>query len=428
MNVAISSWAGTTTVHPIGVAALVACIIAVFFLKKHRIIIPLLALIIVIPSAQRVVIASIDFSFLRILILIILARIFFKKHNRGLSFTRADTYVLLWMIWGIFSYGVLYDGFSGFVSRTGFMIEAVGAYYIGRVYIRTPESFNDIVIFIAKLSVPIMIFFLVERSTGRNMFSVFGGVHEFTLIRDGRLRCQGPFSHPIMAGVFWASMLPWLVPLWYENIIARWKILLFAVSITVIVLNTASSTPVMAIIFGVIGFSLFKKRNLTPTIRWGILISLPFLHLIMEKPVWHILARVNVVGGSTGWHRYFLIDMFVEHVSEWWLFGTTATAHWGRGLGDITNQYVLEGVRGGLLGFILFIMILVSVFSLIGKKIKTENHRQLIFFYWVSGVVLFMHSMNFLAASYFGQVVSAFFLFLGITVSLASSKNNPKVE
>lgn len=418
----VGTWAGTTTVHPIGVAALATCIIAVFLLKNHRIIIPLLALFIVIPSAQRVVIASIDFSFIRILILIILARIYFKKHNRGLSFTRADTYILLWMIWGIFSYGVLQGGFSGFVTRTGFMIEAVGAYYIGRVYIRTPEALKDIVIFIAKLSVPIMILFLVERSTGRNMFSVFGGVYEFTLIRDGRLRCQGPFSHPIMAGVFWASMLPWLVPLWYENIIARWKILLFAFSITVIVLNTASSTPVMAIIFGVIGFSLFKKRNLMPAIRWGILISLPILHLIMDKPVWHILARANIVGSSTGWHRYFLIDMFVEHVNEWWLFGTTATAHWGKGLGDITNQYVLEGVRGGMLGMVFFIMILVSVFSMLGKKIKIEKDKKLVFVYWSAGVVLFIHSMNFLAVSYFGQVVSAFFLFAGITVSLVSNK------
>ena len=422
MSAEITSWAGTTTVHPIGLAALATGVIAVFLLKKYRTILPLLALIIVIPSAQRVVVASIDFSFIRILVLFILAKIYLKKDNRGLIFTRADTYIVLWMIWGIFAYGALQNSFSGIVTRAGYMVEAVGAYYIGRVYVRTPEELKNIVIFVAKLSIPIAIFFLIERTTGRNMFSVFGGVHEYTLVREGRLRCQGPFSHPIMAGVFWASMLPWLVPLWYEKVISRWKILLFASSITLIVLNTASSTPVMAIIFGVIGVYLFKKRNFMPAIRWGILISLPILHLIMDKPVWHLLARVNVIGGSTGWHRYHLIDKFIENAGEWWLFGTTSTAHWGMGLGDVTNQYVLEGVRGGLLGIIFFSMMLISIFSMIGKRIKIEKNNGLVYFYWIAGVVLFMHSMNFLAASYFGQVVSALFLFIGITVSLVSNR------
>ena len=52
--------------------------------------------------------------------------------------------------------------------------------------------------------------------------------------------------------------------------------------------------------------------------RWAFFGTLLLLHLAMNNPVWHLLARVNVVGGSTGWHRYHLIDKAIEHL-EWWV-------------------------------------------------------------------------------------------------------------
>lgn len=428
MDFGISTWAGTTTVHPLGLSVLIACVIWVLFVKRHYAIIPLLLLIVAIPSAQRIVIISIDFSFLRILILVMLTRIFLKSENKELRFTRTDKLVILWMLWGIFAYGALETGLSGLISRSGYMLEAVGAYYIGRVYVRTPDDIKRIVIFLGTISIPIFVFFMIERVTGKNIFSVFGGVPDITLIREGRLRCQGPFSHPIMAGVFWASLLPLYASFWANKSISTWKLLIYVTSITLIVLNTASSTPIMSIFFGIIGLYLFKHRSLMPFIRWGAIFVLLSLHLVMTKPVWHLLARVNIIGGSTGWHRYHLIDKFFENIDEWWLLGTTSTAHWGAGLGDVTNQYVLEGVRGGVIGMVLFVLILASIFSLLGKKVKSKEDYRASLFYWSAGVMMFMHAMNFMATSYFGQMVAAFFVFAGIVVSLTDiQKKNPAV-
>ena len=109
------------------------------------------------------------------------------------------------------------------------MIEAVGAYYIGRTYIKNRYDFQRMVIVLGWISIIVAFLFLIERASGRNMFSIFGGVPEITLIRDGRLRCQGPFSHPIMAGVFWASILPWYVAFWFNKTIPRWKIMVFSI-------------------------------------------------------------------------------------------------------------------------------------------------------------------------------------------------------
>jgi hypothetical protein len=84
----------------------------------------------------------------------------------------------------------------------------------------------------------------------------------------------------------------------------------------------------------------------------------------------------------------------------------------------------LEGVRGGLLGMLLFIAILVSTFKLIGIALRMSQSKTEMWFLWAAGVSIFMHSMNFLAVSYFGQNVSAFFIILGAIISMAATARN----
>ena len=47
--------------------------------------------------------------------------------------------------------------------------------------------------FIGVVLIPVAIFMTIEKTTGRNYFSMFGGVSTLTAIRDGKLRAQGAF-------------------------------------------------------------------------------------------------------------------------------------------------------------------------------------------------------------------------------------------
>jgi len=413
---------GQTTLHAVGVSVLVVLVIIALKVPRHYLAMPLLFLTVSIPSAQRVVVATLDFNFVKILVLVCLARIYSNKKAYKFHLEKPDIILNYWMFWSIFSYGILVGGFSGVVTRTGFMITAVGSYYIGRACIRTAEDIKRVTIFIGLLAIPMVFFFLIERGTGKNMFSIFGGVPDITLIRKGRLRCQGPFSHPIMAGVFWASFLPWLGALWFSKAVAMYKIAIFIGCVVIIIANTASSTPVMAVLFTLLGFYIFTIRHKLPFIRKSMVLILISLHLVMEKPVWHLISRIDISGGSTGWHRYHLIQEAINHIGEWWLVGLRSTAHWGYGLEDVTNQYLLEGVRGGLAGMVLFTVFLFKIFTIIGRAIKVADSKEELWIYWASGVMLFVHMMNFLAVSYFGQVTSAFFLLLGGVVSVTGNK------
>ena len=59
---------------------------------------------------------------------------------------------------------------------------------------------------------------ILEHLTGRNVFSVFGGVPEFTVIREGKLRAQAAFAHAIVAGYGGGkSRFSLFVGLWWQG-------------------------------------------------------------------------------------------------------------------------------------------------------------------------------------------------------------------
>jgi len=265
----------------------------------------------------------------------------------------------------------------------------------------------------------VAIFFFIENRTQHNMFGVLGGVPLITDIRDGRLRCQGAFAHSILAGCFWAC----LVPLYFARgwLGRGWLLPIFGTMATLaIVLLSASSTPVMAVLFGVVGGATFFVRGALRWLRWLIFGWLCVLHfVIMKMPVWHLLARVDVVGGSTGWHRFHLVDEFINHFYEWWLLGTPATGHWGPGLHDVTNQFVAEGVAGGIAQLILFCLCVWLAFSGVSRSLRTPSvpkANRLIA--WALGTAMFMHCMNFIAVTYFEQIVVLWYMTLAACASL----------
>jgi hypothetical protein len=405
--------------HPFGIAALVIGCAVILFGRRPQVIFGVLIFIFAIPSAQRIVIFSLDFSFLRIVILITIFRAFVKGDHATWKITGPDKILFWWAIWGIVAYGFLLENFGAVLTRTGFMVDAVGSYLVGRIYMSTWGEIKRVIVFLGWMAFPILVFFLVERATGRNMFSVFGGINEITLVREGKLRCQGPFSHPIMAGAFWASVLLWFAALWQRKETSRFVLILMTTAVMLIIINTASSTPVMAVLLGATGVLYFRYRNTLTAVRWIALFTLIAAQILMEKGAAHLLARVNILAGSTGWHRYHLIDEWMKHFGEWWLFGTRSTGHWGLGLEDVTNQFVLESVRGGVVGFILFSMFLISLFGLIGRGIKASENSEEKFILWCGGVVLFVHTFSFISVSYFGQMVASFFLFSGAIASLS---------
>ena len=415
-------FAGQTTVHPIGLTSLLILCVLILFVDRKKVVIPFIIIAVFIAPAQRIVFAGFDLSFLRIVVIISWIRIFLHNEYKHIKIQHIDQIVVVWVLFAIVMYTIQQRSVSGFVNRLGYMVDTAGIYFAFRCLIRTPEDIDFFIQVITAISIPVLIFFVVEKSTGRNIFSVFGGVPAITMVREGRLRVQGAFAHPILAGCFWASILPIIFSkiLWYKS--ERLKMILFFIIFSSLIVLSASSTPIMGAVAGLVGVILFNYRLLVKSLPILSIILYILLDIAMNNPVWHLLARIDISGGSTGWHRYWLIEQAIRNFRQWALWGTPNIDSWNVFANDITNQYILEAVRGGLLTLILFITILFQAAKV--AVLETENFLQHkdtdnAYLMWALGASFSVHAVNFIAVSYFGQIIMLQYLILAMIVSLS---------
>jgi hypothetical protein len=376
-----------------------------------------------ISSVQRIAVFGLDFNLLRIMVLFGTARLLFHKEYVGFIWKPLDTAIVLWIISSMLFYTLQQGTFSAFVNRLGLGFDAFGMYFLFRCLIRDWLDVDTVIFGTLLISIPVALFFILENRTGHNVFSIFGGVPEITKVRMGRLRCQGAFSHAILAGCFWASLMPLFVAHWWKS--ANDKVLAITglVTSSTIVICCASSTPIMGVLSGIIGGLLFFVRRKMRLVRWAVLLTVIALHIVMNTPIWHLVSRVSAVGGSTGWHRYNLINQAITRFDEWFLLGTKSTAHWGWGLQDMTNQYILEGTRGGFLTLCFFVAVITVAFREVGKLWRTQSyHRFRLALSWALGTSLFIHCISFIGVSYFGQIWIIWYLLLAMIGSLSISK------
>lgn len=413
-------WANQTILNPLGFAIVVVCGIATLLLPRRYALAPMLIVACFVAPAQRLTLVGLDFSLLRIMVLFGWARLLINNELRGLTWKPLDQALVLLAAVSTVMHTLQQQTSAALIFKLGETFDTVGMYFFFRALIR---SWNDLATFLRVLCVtaaPVAVAFLIENQTGRNMFAYFGGVPETTLVREGRLRCQGAFAHPIMAGCFWAALLPLVVVHFRSGALGRTLAALGIAAMLVIIVCCASSTPVTAVLFALLAAGFFRLRAQMRGVRWALVAVLAGLHLIMEKGVWHLISRIDIVAGNTGWHRYYLIDQAINRFGEWWLVGTPGTSHWGWGLQDVTNQYVLEGVRGGALSLAMFILVLVRAYQAVGRLWRLTPHdRQAQLQAWTLGVCLFVHTMNFIAVSYFGQIMMVWYLNLALIGSLA---------
>ncbi len=413
------AWTGATILHPVGAAAAIVLGLALLALPRRYAVIPILVLACFVSTRQRIAIATIDFDLNRILVLVGWIRLLMRGEARSIRLHEVDKLVLFWVLAATVT-GILRElSGAAVINRIGTAFDRAGMYFLFRCLVRDWRDVRTTVLAFVALSVPVAASFINENMTGRNFFSVFGGVAEFTRLREGKLRCQGAYAHPIIAGVFWVSVLPLMIAQWWSPRVPRLVVIVgVGCSLTIIVLSQ-SSTPLGGVGAVLMGGGLYLLREHMRLLRWSLLGILTVLHLVMAKGVHHLLARIDLVGGSTGWHRFNLIDKWLKNAPEWFVLGTGSTVHWGRLMGDITNQYVLEAVRGGILTFGLFIALITVCYRRIGWLWRAyPRKREYRYLAWALGVTLFAHTMMFFGVSYFGQAETAWYLTLAIIGSM----------
>jgi len=393
-------------------------------LPRKWALVPVIILICYMTMGERVIVVGLNFTMIRILTLVGWIRILIRGELKSVKLNPIDKTLIWFAISGMAIYVLQWQTFDAVKYEFGQVYNALGMYFLFRFLVRDMDDCLRVFKIAAVFIIPLAASMVVERMTGRNAFAEFGGVSPITGIRDGVLRCQGPFAHPVLAGTFGATLFPLFVALWRSKG-HRLLSFLAILSSGAMVITSGSSGPVGTLLAGLLALGCWPHRKHMSTIRSGILVAVVGLEIVMKAHVWFLLARVGIFSGSTGHHRAYLIDRALANFADWWLLGTRSTVAWDEyyNLFDITNQYLVYGADGGLITMLLFILVIVRCFGAVGLTVGAldEKSRELQFCVWALGAALFSHVVTFLSVSYFDQNFVNWYLLLAIisTASLA---------
>lgn len=374
---------------------------------------------------QGINLGPFSFTVIRIVILVGWVRVLARGERPPGGLIGLDRIMIYWGLWGVCCSVFHSSPSSYFVTQLGQVYNILGSYFLIRAFCRDREDIENIIRITAIILIPVALEMINAKMTGKNLFSVFGGVPEAVVVRSDRLRAQGPFLHAILAGTVGAVCIPLMLGIW--RIYPR-TAKVGIVAGLIMVGACSSSGPVMTVLASVFGLILWRWRHSMSQLRIAAVtvIGYIFLNLVMEDSAYYLIARIDLTGGSTGWHRAYLIEQAIAHLGEWWLTGTDFTRHWmptgvswSTDHSDITNQYIAYGVTGGLPLMCLFIAAIFVAFRYVGRILDQggDGDDRGDWITWTLGVCLFSHAASCVSVAYFDQS----FLFLYLSLALIGS-------
>lgn len=378
---------------------------------------------------QSVSLGPLKLPIFRMLLIIGFTRVLVKREFAPGGRNGIDTMVIMWGAWVMFaSLFHLWIPGSGPQYTSGVVLNVTLVYFLFRNWIRDADEIATFAKSLAVVLIPVALEMGQEKITGKNLFSVFGYVNESVLVRNGKLRAQGPFGHAILAGTVGATCFPLMLGIWSRH---RKRAILGMGVCLFMIIASASSGPIMSLLFALGAVCLWWCRPMVAVLRWLFLLVYIAADLTMDRPAYYLISKIDITSGSTGWHRSRLMEAFFESFGEWWFAGTDFTRHWmphGVPIGngnhiDITNYYISFAVLGGLVSMLLIIFILVRAFSWIGKILKSEagmpeeDH----FMVWCLGAGLMAHAATSISVAYFDQSMMFFWLNIAVISALYSS-------
>ena len=366
------------------IAGVLICI-----LPRNKAIIPFMIVGMLIPMDQILLIGPAHFPMLRLLVLAGFIRIFKDRSSSKAPIfsggkNRLDLAFILLAVTTAVSGILLFQEMGAVVYQLGTLYTALGVYFLARYLIRSDEDVVRVIQTLAYVAIVVAAIMVYESRSGHNP-TLCWEERKPALWQIWR-SATAAFGHKARLRIrFWRGRLGRSLCRFSSLCGAREKIPPVSgagiLSAMIMIVTCDSSTPVLAFGAGVMAFCLWPIRNWMRAVRWGIVVTLVALHMVMHGPVWSLIEKIDISGGSSSYHRYMLVDQCIRHFSDWWLVGIKDTSVWGWDMWDTANQYVNTCENSGLVAFILFIAVLVYAFKYVGKgdgpRVETKSERSL---------------------------------------------------
>jgi hypothetical protein len=406
--------ASETVLHPLVAVWMLIAIVLLLVLPRKKVGTPFLLFFFSIPVGQVIVLGGIHFTMHQILILIVLARMAaFRGSTSGGriagGFNTLDRLVVLWSLTSLIIFCLQFMEMQALIRGLATLVESMGGYLAARFLIPDREALRHTVKVLAIICLIQGVCMVGEQFTHQNVFE-FAGAHPPT-IREGHIRSEGAMGN-LWGGAFAGISIPLFLWLWTEEK-SRLAACAGIVGATAMVFATYASTSWLAYGASLMAIAFWFLRKNMRLVRWGTVATLAGLHLVMHGPVWSLIEKIDLTGGSSSYHRYMLVDNCIRHFSDWWLLGYKDYGNWGFDMWDLCNQFVVAALTGGLITLILFIGIYTWGFGVIGKTRKqVEGDRKQEWLLWCLGSTLFANVVASFGINYMVQLEMGLFLSL----------------
>jgi len=385
------------------------------------------------PSYLVITLGTIDISVGRFAVGVLLLRCFLDTKIRSqFLWSGMDTLVTLSMLVYVTVFSIALPLPVALESQSGFLMDTWFAYMVARFIITDQSKLVTFTKVIGIVLIPLAIIGVYESITGCQIFFLLrrfcpwiGAIHESYEPRFGFYRAVGPFNHPILFGGVFAIFLPFLYYLRYQR--DSWHTLGYVFTVVALIgaMSSVSAGSWVMVIIILLALAMEQQKHWVKPLLLAFVALCVLIGVASNRPFYHVLVSyLNPLGG-TGWHRAKLLDVAIMHINEWWLSGYgDQDPGWGHYLGmgrtDITNQFILAGVKYGIWGVIALCSVLVATFRGLSRAYKRSINPEMKSLYWFLGALMFSVAVTWFSVTFFGQLESIFYFVLGIIASSIS--------
>jgi hypothetical protein len=381
------------------------------------------------PTYVVVQLGTIDIPASRIVAAALLARCLLDQSlRRKFKWCSLDTWVMLYFGVTILVMCITQPPLEALENRAGSFMDTGFPYIAMRLCITSRAAMTTAVKSIAVLLVPLVLLGLLESAYNWRPYIAFRQYCPWrtkSTIPPGRLgfeRAEGPFGNTAMFGASFAMLLPCIWALRHER--GYWRSAAYVLSGAAIigVLSSFSSGPwvMLIVIIGCLVLERFKWA--VKSVIVFIILGCITVAIISNRPIYHVIVSyVDPLGGS-GWHRAKLIDIAIEHFGEWWLAGYgDKDPGWGEHLGmaftDVTNHFILDGIRYGIWGIIADICVFAVAIRRLRLLHRNSNDNIVKSWAWALGAAVVGTITICMSVSLGEQPITFLYIILGMVGS-----------
>ena len=244
--------------YHINIAFLLINAAMLLFLPRRWAPLPLLVVTCLMTLGQGIELGPLHFTVLRMLLFVGFARVIIRGERLVGWMNSLDWLMVVWASWALISSFFYTDTSGVFVNRLGVVYDACGTYFLLRVFCQSLDDVVRLCRITAILLVPLAVAMLYEKVMAYNLFSVFGDVSEISAMRGDKIRAQGSFAHPILAGTVGATCLPLMIGLWQLH---RHTAIAGILACVTMIVACTSSGPILSAMAATGALFLWHWRN-----------------------------------------------------------------------------------------------------------------------------------------------------------------------